>query len=284
MTIVWNSPGRLEQLAEHRLASGADRAEVGRTARKQTPRSSHSDWTPPADSRDPVALLEAQNASRLPWLVPIRHARMRVSPFTFFRGAARIMAADLASTPTSGLTVQVGGDAHLSNFGAYASPSRELVFDQNDFDETLPGPWEWDVKRLAASFFVAARETGFERSVARDATSATVQSYRTAMARFGDTGYLDLWYEHTTVENAAAAAGSDSAPRAKRLEHFERRALEDQPRRTREAGRGRRRPVPPPVATTRARPASGPPRGVRRRRDRGRGTRRIRALQGNAVG
>jgi len=134
------------------------------------------------------------------------------------------MANDLAVTPTSGLNVQLGGDAHLSNFGAYASPSRELVFDQNDFDETLPGPWEWDVKRLAASFFVAASEIGLSRSRARDATSAAVESYRAAMARFGDSGYLDLWYEHTAVAHAAAETEVDSAALEKRLARFERRA------------------------------------------------------------
>jgi len=224
MTSTSTSPEHAGHFAEHRLKSGADRAEIGHDARKRTPRSSHADWTPPAGRRDPVTLLEEQNATRVPWLVPIRHARMSVSAFTFFRGAARIMAADLASTPTSALDVQVGGDAHLSNFGAYASPSRELDFDQNDFDETLPGPWEWDVKRLAASFYVAATEIGLSRSKARDATSAAVKSYRTAMARFGASGYLDLWYEHTTVANAAAEAGVDSNALDKRLAGFERRA------------------------------------------------------------
>jgi uncharacterized protein (DUF2252 family) len=220
MTVTAGSAS--EHLRRHRLATGADRAAAGRAARKATPRSSHADWTAAAEKRDPVALLEEQNATRLPWLVPIRHARMRVSPFTFFRGSARIMAADLASTPSSGLTVQLGGDAHLSNFGAYASPSRELVFDQNDFDETLPGPWEWDVKRLAASFFVAARHLGFDRPTARGVTAAAVQSYRNAMAQFGAAGYLDLWYQYTTV--ASATVGAESAERVKRLERFERRA------------------------------------------------------------
>jgi len=224
MTVTPTSPQHSEHFAEHRLTSGADRAEHGRAARKRTPRPSHADWTPPANRRDPVTLLEEQNEARVPWLIPIRHARMRVSPFTFFRGAARIMANDLAVTPTSGLNVQLGGDAHLSNFGAYASPSRELVFDQNDFDETLPGPWEWDVKRLAASFFVAASEIGLSRSRARDATSAAVESYRAAMARFGDSGYLDLWYEHTAVAHAAAETEVDSAALEKRLARFERRA------------------------------------------------------------
>lgn len=209
------------QLASHRRVSGADRAASGRAARKQTPRSDHAAWAPGPGRRDPVELLAEQNTTRVPWLVPIRHARMRVSPFTFFRGSARIMAADLAATPTSGMTVQLGGDAHLSNFGAYASPSRELVFDQNDFDETLPGPWEWDVKRLAASFFVAACHLGLERAACRRVTAAAVESYRTSMAQFGASGYLDLWYRYTTV---AAAAAADDATRGKRFARFEQRA------------------------------------------------------------
>ena len=214
-----NTSSTTGHLAEHRRAAGADRADLGRAARKQTPRSSHADWAPTADRRDPVTLLAEQNATRLPWLVPIRHARMRVSPFTFFRGSARIMAADLADTPTSALAVQVGGDAHLSNFGAYASPARELVFDQNDFDETLPGPWEWDVKRLAASIFIAASHLGFDGAAARAVTGAAVESYRTSMARFGAEGYLDLWYQYTT-----AASAADDAERAKRIGRFEKRA------------------------------------------------------------
>jgi uncharacterized protein (DUF2252 family) len=149
---------------------------------------------------------------------------MRVSPFTFYRGTARIMAADLATTPVSGLTVQLGGDAHLSNFGAYASPSRQLVFDQNDFDETLPGPWEWDIKRLATSFFVAARDRGFDRTTAQAITAASAAAYRRAMARFAEQRYLDLWYEHTNVSDVAATGGFGRAELAKRLERFERRA------------------------------------------------------------
>jgi uncharacterized protein (DUF2252 family) len=206
-------------LATHRPSTGADRAAVGGAARQETPRSSHADWAPASGRRDPVELLAEQNTTRVPWLVPIRHARMRVSPFTFFRGSARIMAADLAATPTSGFTVQLGGDAHLSNFGAYASPSRELIFDQNDFDETLQGPWEWDVKRLAASFFIAARHLGLDRATARGVTAAAVESYRTSMARFATAGYLDLWYEYTAVAQAG-----DSAARAKRVARFERNA------------------------------------------------------------
>ena len=138
-----------------------DRVARGKAARTGAPRSSHGKWKPMADRPDPIALLQEQAESRVPELVPIRYGRMLVSPGTFYRGAALIMASDLAATPRSGVTVQLCGDAHLSNFGVFGSPERQLVFDINDFDETLPGPWEWDVKRLAASFEVAGRELGF---------------------------------------------------------------------------------------------------------------------------
>ena len=142
----------------------AERAESGKAARAATPRSQHASFEPGGDRPDPIALLEAQAQTRVPELVPIRYGRMLVSPFTFYRGAAKIMAADLATTPDSGLRVQCCGDAHMSNFGVFASPERRLVFDINDFDETLPGPWEWDVKRLAASILIAAQENGYDVS------------------------------------------------------------------------------------------------------------------------
>src|SRR5271170_3766636 len=142
------------------LRSG-ESAERGRVSRGTVPRSAHGDWTPAPDRPDPVAVLTNQAASRVPELVPIRYGRMLVSPFTFYRGAAAIMAADLAATPMSGITVQLCGDAHLSNFGVFGTPERQLIFDINDFDETLPGPWEWDVKRMAASFEIAGRDLGF---------------------------------------------------------------------------------------------------------------------------
>ncbi len=145
----------------------AERAAVGRAARSQVRRSSHAAWEPPEGRADPVEILERQAASRVPELVPIRYGRMSASPFAFFRGAAAVMAADLATTPDSGLRVQACGDAHLSNFGAFAAPDRRLVFDLNDFDESLPGPWEWDVKRLAASFAIAAAKTGSNASSGR---------------------------------------------------------------------------------------------------------------------
>ena len=148
---------RIEHLSvEKRKAHGKD-------AREEVPPSSHAGWTPAADRPDPVALLEEQDASREPDLVPVRHGRMMVSPFTFYRGAAKIMAADLKDTPRAGLTAQLCGDAHLSNFGVFASPERQLLFDLNDFDETLPGPFEYDVKRMSASFTIAARNNGFRR-------------------------------------------------------------------------------------------------------------------------
>jgi uncharacterized protein (DUF2252 family) len=165
-------------------------------------------------------LLQEQNATRVPSLVPVRHARMRVSPFTFYRGTAGIMAADLAQTPTSGLQVQLGGDAHLSNFGAYASPERELVFDANDFDETLPGPWEWDVKRLAASFTVAGQHLGLDRSSTRQATATVVMAYRKAMAEYAQMGFLDLWYDQSTIEGLETPGRVTTAKLSERVKQF----------------------------------------------------------------
>jgi uncharacterized protein (DUF2252 family) len=172
----------------------SERAAAGKAARSRAPRSSHGDWAPAAGREDPIAILEVQASSRVPELIPIRHGRMAVSPFTFFRGAAAVMAADLAVTATSGLRVQACGDAHLSNFGVFAAPDRRLVFDLNDFDETLPGPWEWDVKRLAASFEIAARENGFKRRQ-RDAILLAVgRRYREAMRGFARLRNLEVWY------------------------------------------------------------------------------------------
>src|SRR5512138_1648683 len=166
----------------------------GEAARARTEPSSHTRWAPAADRPDPVALLEEQNATRVPDLVPVRHGRMMASPFTFYRGAAKIMAADLKDTPRAGLDVQLCGDAHLSNFGVFASPERTLLFDLNDFDETLPGPFEYDVKRMAASFTIAARNNGFSAADARAATAASVTAYREAMATFAGMPTMDVWY------------------------------------------------------------------------------------------
>jgi uncharacterized protein (DUF2252 family) len=182
-----------------------ERKAKGKGSREQTALSSHMDWAPAADRPDPVALLEEQNTTREQDLVPVRHGRMLVSPFTFYRGAAKIMAADLKDTPRAGLNVQLCGDAHLSNFGIFASPERTLLFDLNDFDETLPGPFEYDVKRMAASFTIAARNNGFTKADTREATLASVRDYREAMAGFAKMGTMDIWYAHLSEEEIMAA-------------------------------------------------------------------------------
>ena len=176
-----------------------ERVARGKAARTETPRSSHGRWEPAPDRPDPVALLEEQAESRVPKLVPIRYGRMMVSPFTFYRGAALIMATDLAATPRSGVTVQLCGDAHLSNFGLFGSPERQMVFDINDFDETLPGPWEWDVKRLAASFEVVGRDRGFAAADRRAIVMAGVREYRIRMRQLAGMRTLDAWYDHLEV-------------------------------------------------------------------------------------
>jgi uncharacterized protein (DUF2252 family) len=175
--------------------------EIGRALRKSIRRSSHAEWAPSAGRPDPVELIEAQNAERVPHLVPLRRGRMSASPFAFYRGSAAIMASDLAATPTSGLTVQLCGDAHLANFGVYASPERNLVFDVNDFDETLPGPFEWDVKRLATSFAIAARHRGFGTGTQRELAERAGRSYRTSIARFAVQGWIQNWYAHLDEED-----------------------------------------------------------------------------------
>jgi uncharacterized protein (DUF2252 family) len=201
--------------AEH--LSRADRAARGKDARGVAPLESHAEFRP-GGSRDPVGLLLGQAASRVPELVPVRHGRMLVSAFTFYRGAALPMAADLASTPASGLRVQLCGDAHLSNFGAFASPERRLVFDVNDFDETLPGPFEWDVKRLAASFAVAGRDSGFTGKARRKIALVAAESYRTAMRTFAEQPFLDVWYAHLDIEEAIGEFKSQV--KAKKLKEF----------------------------------------------------------------
>ena len=183
--------------------SRADRVARGKDARAVAALESHAEFAA-GQARDPVGLLLGQAASRVPELVPVRHGRMLVSPFTFYRGAALPMAADLATTPASGLRVQLCGDAHLSNFGAFASPERRLVFDVNDFDETLPGPFEWDVKRLAASLAVAGRDSGFPAKARRKIVLAAAEGYRTAMRGFAEQSLLDVWYAHLDIEPALA--------------------------------------------------------------------------------
>jgi hypothetical protein len=176
------------------------RKEAGRAARRRLPRSLHAGWEPPPDRPDPIEILQAQAAAREPDLVPIRYGRMLSSPFAFFRGGPAIMASDLAATPTTGITVQACGDAHLLNFGLFGSPERHLVFSVNDFDETLAGPWEWDVKRLAASVAVAARQNGCSRRQQLEAARTTVRAYREAMLSFAAMPTLDLWYLHLPAD------------------------------------------------------------------------------------
>ena len=167
-------------------------------------------------SGDPVSLLEQQATTRVPELVPIRHARMLVSPFTFYRGAALLMAADLASTPVSGITTQICGDAHLSNFGVFGTPERRLVFDMNDFDETLPGPWEWDVKRLAASFEVAGRSRGFTDADRREMNLLVVRGYRERMLQAADSRVLDAWYDQLDTDRFIAALEEERSGSSRR--------------------------------------------------------------------
>jgi uncharacterized protein (DUF2252 family) len=182
----------------------AERAVRGKAARAEVPLESHAAFDPSPDRPDPIALLEEQAETRVPELVPVRYGRMLVSPFTYYRGAALPMASDLATTPVSGLSVQACGDAHLSNFGLFGSAERRLVFDVNDFDETLPGPWEWDVKRLAASLEVAARDNGFPGKKRRQIVSSTVGRYREAMRTFAGMSDLDVWYARADVDEMRA--------------------------------------------------------------------------------
>jgi uncharacterized protein (DUF2252 family) len=183
------------------MTTPADRADRGRAARKRVPRSAHAGWIPSVDRPDPVAVLERQGRDRLPELLPIRYGRMVASPFAFLRGSAAVMAADLASQPHTGLTVQLCGDAHLLNFGLYASPERALLFDLNDFDETFPGPFEWDVKRLAASIAVAARENGHGDTKAHRAALEATATYRTALRSLARKGELAVWYDRIDADS-----------------------------------------------------------------------------------
>ena len=200
--------------------SVAERVARGKAARAEVPRSSHAAFEPAPSRPDPVTVLKRQAKTRVPELVPIRYGRMLVSPFTFYRGAAMIMAGTWRRLPRSGLSVQCCGDAHLSNFGVFASPERGLMFDLNDFDETLPGPWEWDVKRLAVSMLIAARDNSFAASAQDQVVLDTVESYRTAMAEFAGMNNLDVWYSHLDIERAlqelriaAQSPRRSSAPR-----------------------------------------------------------------------
>jgi uncharacterized protein (DUF2252 family) len=218
-----HDPGTLTPrapLASHLpVISAPEHAARGKAARREVPRSSHAGYAPAAHRPDPVELLERQAEARVPELVPIRYGRMLASPFTFYRGAALIMAADLAATPRSGLQAQCCGDAHLSNFGLFASPERRLVFDINDFDETLPGPWEWDVKRLAVSMLVAARNNGCSTKEQERVVLSTVAEYRTRMETFAAMRSLDLWYVRFELEPLMQRLSGQIGPKMrKRLE------------------------------------------------------------------
>jgi uncharacterized protein (DUF2252 family) len=218
-----------ETKVKHR--SVEERAAKGKGYREKTPVSSHTGWVPAPDRPDPVALLEEQNLTRETDLVPVRHGRMLASPFTFYRGAAKIMAADLKDTPRARLTTQLCGDAHLSNFGVFASPERTLLFDLNDFDETLPGPFEYDVKRMSASFNIAARNNAFSKDETHDVTIASVRAYREAMAQFAQMRTLDIWYarlsEEQLLEAINLAVASQKGKALKKAQGIEKAARQN---------------------------------------------------------
>ncbi len=207
------------------LPAESEAVALGKALRAKTPRSSHGEWRLRGKSHNIVAMLEASNRRRVPALVPVRYGRMLVSPFAFLRGAAVIMAHDLSRTPVSGVWVQACGDSHLMNFGGFATPERHLVFDVNDFDETLPAPWEWDLKRLAASVTVAARHLSFSKSRCEDATAASVRVYREAMARYAGLGALEMWYQRIDASDVAELSlairkGAPEAPRHPMMGHL----------------------------------------------------------------
>src|SRR5437773_710198 len=224
---VQKSPSRRKKSVAVSRPTLAELYAMGKSLREKCPRRSHADWKAPDNRMDPLRLLEQDNKGRIPELIPIRYGRMVRTAFTFYRGAARNMAADLARTPASGLRVQACGDAHLLNFGAYATPERRLVFDINDLDETLPAPWEWDVKRLAASFVLACRSNGFSEDTARDTVLACVRSYRERMREFRKMRVLDLWYSYIDVEEVMEEFGDqETSNRArKRLEKARARSV-----------------------------------------------------------
>jgi uncharacterized protein (DUF2252 family) len=198
---------------------------LGKELRTKVSRSSHEEWKPAPDRPDPIALLEASNQGRIAELVPIRYGRMLASPFAFLRGAAGIMAADLSTTPNTGINVQACGDCHLSNFGGYGTPERNLVFDVNDFDETLPAPWEWDVKRLATSIIVAGRSLKFSDKTSRTAALAAVQSYREHLNEYAQMTALDVWYAHIGVESLLTFTSRAKEQKKLKVEVAKARAL-----------------------------------------------------------
>lgn len=234
------------------LPDRTQRISLGQEARKRLSAAAHADWAPAADRPDPIALLESQATTRIPDLVPVRYGRMALSSFTFYRGAALPMAADLSTTPSSGFTVQLAGDAHLSNFGLFASPERNLLFDMNDFDETHPGPWEWDLKRLAASIVVAARARSFDAHRAAHAVHAAVHSYRIRMAEYAAMRSIDVYYARVDAADIAAFIDKRARPyldsTVKSAAHHD--ALHELPKLTEVDASGRRRIVdhPPMIA------------------------------------
>ena len=244
-------------------ATPADRKARGKEIRKTVPRSSHAVWTPPADRADPVTLITDQDRDRLQFLVPIRHYRMAESAFTFYRGTAKVMAADLTGTPATGLTSQLCGDAHLSNFGSFATPTREQIFDTNDFDETLPGPWEWDLKRLVASFVLAGRDNEFDDADTHEITSTAVVSYQNAMAKYTSMTTLDVWYAHLTMQQI-----TDALPKKKDRKTVAKRATKSRSKGSMKAlkklaekvdGKFRIKSDPPLIVPLRDMPASENP-------------------------
>lgn len=199
-------PTTLPDEWDRRMTSRTERYAAGKALRSKAPRSSHAQWTPDSERPDPISMLEQANSTRLKQLVPIRFERMSMSPFAFYRGSADIMAYDLSKTPVSGVAAQICGDAHMSNFGVYASAERKQVFDVNDFDETLAGPWEWDMKRLAASVILAGRQNGYSAQDSRQAVVRCVQRYRESMQQFAEMNHLDVWYYHLDVDALVAMA------------------------------------------------------------------------------
>ena len=194
------APPEHRSWAREPAQSRAELAAAGKALRQKSPRKALADWKPADNRADPIQLLVDSSQGRVEHLLPIRYGRMMQTPFTFYRGAAAVMAADLATTPSTRLRVQACGDCHLVNFGGFATPERRLVFDINDFDETLPAPWEWDLERLATSLLIACRNNGFSEAAARDTVLACAFSYRENMAEFADMNALDVWYARLDVE------------------------------------------------------------------------------------
>ena len=224
---IANGPLPVDQ-NNHQRDSVEDRRDAGKALRKQVSRRSHAEWSPAADRPDPISLLKEQNRTRLEYLVPLRFERMSASPFTFLRGTAIVMAADLAETPVSGIRVQMCGDAHLNNFGIFATPERNQVFDLNDFDETIPGPWEWDVKRLAASIVIAGRSNGFSQDINRQAVLSCMASYRQRMWEYSELRHLEVWYARIDYASSLEAVNNSfrwwinkQSKRATRRTHVE---------------------------------------------------------------